>query len=207
MIVLEIIMSLFKKSNRHLLFTILMLVCVVATMLSVNSCQRAVEREAKMRSAMRQNIKAINDRNQKLMILAEKKDAKDDSTIAKLQEQLDVKPKQVIEYVYIKIEKEVHDTIHDSVYLPCATGEKLTHKFDDCLKVEVDFLTDSTRVWSMERSMEITDVSYYKRPHLRLFGKERKALPKWGKKTYYQTLITNCEDTIVENRKVTFQKQ
>lgn len=119
-----------------------------------------------------------------------------DSAIASILDSL--KAKKVNTIKVIEVQKEVQTTVtqYDTIYSMLSPELRyFSEKLDECLTVNGEF-TDTGLSITADRNMTIYDINYSRRK--KLLGL------RIGKREYFQTLVTSCGDTVVQNKKITF---
>lgn len=190
---------------------IVIIALLVAVFFGVSSCQKNEDILADYENATRSRIANIEDAYQQEIILiktkANRKEVLKDSSISVIMDSLDIKARQIIELKKIKFGKVItktiteYDTLYELIELNTSIPNKFTKKLDNCLTVSGEF-TSSGLVITGDRNIVIHDINYFRRRSL--FGV--KFFPRIGRKEYYQTLVTNCGDTVTENKKIIFGK-
>lgn len=193
----------FLKDNFH---WVIIAGLTIALILSVKSCTDQKETILRNESAFNKTLRHELDKAQEREVIARtvyaKKLALSDSILAASIDSLGVKMKQLNNVKVIELEKTVHDTVqkYDTIYKMLTPDLRtFTKEFDDCLTVKGEFRPDGLYM-EADRSLKLYDINYTKRR--KLFG--WRIAPNWGRKEFYQTLVTNCNDTITENKKITF---
>lgn len=119
-----------------------------------------------------------------------------DSTIASILDSLKAKKVNTIKVIEVQKEVQTMVTKYDTIF-SILTPElrHFSEKLDDCLTVNGEF-TDTGLSIIADRNMTIYDINYSRRK--KLLGL------RIGRREYFQTLVTSCGDTVVQNKKITF---
>lgn len=199
------------KENIVTVQWIVIIILLVGVFFGVSSCQKNEDILADYENATRSRIANIEDSYQQEIILiktkANRKEVLKDSSISAIMDSLDIKDRQIVELKKIKFGKVItktiteYDTLYELIELNTSIPNKFTKKLDNCLTVSGEF-TSSGLVITGDRNIVIHDINYFRRRSL--FGV--KFFPRIGRKEYYQTLVTNCGDTVTENKKIIFGK-
>ena len=199
------------KENIVIVQWIAIVVLLVGVFFGVSSCQKNEDILADYENATRSRIANIEDAYQQEIILiktkANRKEVLKDSSIAAIMDSLNIKGRQIIELKKIKFGKVItktiteYDTLYELIELNASIPNKFTKKLDNCLTVSGEF-TPSGLVITGDRNIVIHDINYFKRRSLFRVN----FFPRIGRKEYYQTLVTNCGDTVTENKKIIFGK-
>lgn len=156
--------------------------------------------EADLNTISQSAEKHVNDIKNELTVKlsdAEMKAHLKSSKIDSLIKELNIKPKNVIQYKYIKSDRLVHDTIREYELIEIGDYQQIFTFNEKCFTAKVD-LTGTNPSIEAKISNEFIDINYtQRRPLLNI-----KRAPRWGKKVTYQTLISPCGDTIRENHKI-----
>lgn len=211
-------LGLFKKNKGLItgcIVVLLLSACVV--LYSLYTKEKAARKQ--LIADVAQNVKAARDtRQESILRITNKYDkqlALKDSLYTNIMEELDIKERQIRELKTISIGKVTeklvtqYDTLYEFIEINSNIPLTFTAKHDECITVFGEF-TPSGLKTSVKRDLTLVDISYYKRRPLfglqfKLFKKQITA-PRIGRKEYYQTLITNCGDTVTKNQKITFEK-
>lgn len=191
---------------------ILLVVVSVVTVSGIKSCQK--ERDARIHSqeVFTKTLRSTQDKHQESEILATTKYQRDialkDDQIASIMDSLKIKNRQIISLKSVGLGKTITKIVpeYDTLYELIEVGlhdypESFSLKLDNCLTVSGKFTPQGLEVTG-NRDIEIYDFNYTKRRNL--FG--LKWTPRLGRKEVYQTLVTNCGDTITHNQKITFRE-
>lgn len=199
------------KENIVTVQWIVIIVLLVGVFLGVRGCSNNAESISQYETATRSRLSNIESSYQQEIILiktrASRKAALKDSTLSSIMDSLDIKNGQISELKKIRFGKVItkvvtkYDTLYDFIELNPSIPTAFTQVLDNCLTISGEF-TPKGLVLTGDRNIEIHDISYFKRRNL--FG--LKFFPRIGKKEFYQTLITNCGDTVTENKKLIFEK-
>ena len=148
----------------------------------------------------------IFDKHQQETILLQKNMEVSDKLTKALMDSLEIKNKQLKSIKTVTINKTItkfiteYDTLYEFIELT-NTPQNFSTKLDDCMTVRGRFTPDGL-VLTGQRNIEILDFSYTKRRNLF----KVKVLPRLGRKEHFQTLVTNCGDTVSKNTKLIFDK-
>jgi len=186
----------FLKSKFFLYLSIIALILIIIFFWRSNQKMKA---DFEMVSNSTQNY--LEDKKNELMLKVTDRDMKlhlQEEKIDSLLTAVDVKPKQVIRYKYINLDRTIHDTLflHELIEL----GD-YKQKFifqEPCFTAEVD-LSGAHPSIKADIITSLYDINYKERRNL--WGV--KWFPKWGKTQIRQTLISDCGDTIRENYLIT----
>jgi hypothetical protein len=199
------------KDNIVAIQWVVIILLLVGVFLGVRSCEKGKQEIAQYEQATRSRISSIENSYQQEIILiktrANRKAVLKDSSIAAIMDSLNIKDRQISELKKLKFGKVItktiteYDTLYEFIELNPTIPNKFTKELDNCLTVSGEF-TPNGLVLRGDRNIEIHDISYFKRRNL--FG--LKFFPRIGKKEFYQTLVTNCGDTVTENKKIIFEK-
>ena len=143
----------------------------------------------------------LEDKKNELMQKLTKRDMKlhlQEEKIDSLLKSVDVKPKQVIRYKYINLDRTLYDTLFLYELLEINDYRRKFLFEERCFTAEVD-LSGSNPTIKADIKTSLYDINYKERRNL--WGK--KWLPRWGKNQIRQTLISDCGDTIRENYLIT----
>jgi len=176
----------------------------VLMLLFVRSCRNESALEDRLKETNEQILRhELNPANE-LKIELSKKEFQlhlKEGRISQLLDSLEIKPKQVLSYKYITTQRTVHDTLYEYELVEGFDFRK-DYDFDlKCVKAKVSFINNHPTL-SATINTDFTDINYYQRKNL--FGVKK--LPKWGKKQYFQTLYSNCGDTIKHNQLIKHTK-
>lgn len=157
------------------------------------------------------NLRASRDASQAQLLRVQSKYEREltlqDSAIISLKDSLDIRDKQVTNLRKIAFSKTTKETVteyvpvYEFIELDPSIPNKFTVKHDDCITLSGEFTPEGLKT-KVERNIEVYDLSYWQRK--KLFGWTW--TPRIGQKEYYQTLITNCGDTITNNEQITFER-
>jgi hypothetical protein len=182
--------------------TILILLLFGGVFACLKTCNEKTHELSSYRKQADQIAKSLQDTRRELTLNTFKLRAKDDSIAVLAAKILNIKPSGVIAYKRIEVEKIIEgDTLYEIEEVEIPAGTRFTYKFDECSEVEFEWGTPAK--WKLKRNLKLTDVSYFERRNL--WGV--KHFPKWGKKQYSQVLLTNCNDSVLVNKNITFTKK
>lgn len=189
---------------------ILVLVLSAVALGGIKSCSDARENVKTLRNSNTRTLKNLKDKNQEALYIAQTRAQKQEALtkdMLKTLDSLSIKVNGLQSIKTIEVQKTVYDTVHqyDTIY-KMLEGTDIPKTFtrtpDSCITINGEFTPQGLQL-KVKRNIKITDYSYYKRRDL--WGV--KALPKWGRKEFYQTLTTNCGDTVKNNQKIVFGKE
>lgn len=119
-----------------------------------------------------------------------------DSAIASILDSLKAKKVNTIKVIEVQKEVQTLVTEYDTIFKILEPELRtFTKKLDDCLTVDGEF-TDTGLSLVANRNMTIYDINYSRRK--KFLGL------RVGRREYFQTLVTSCGDTVVQNKKITF---
>ena len=204
------ILSVIKDNSRGIVIIAIILLSVLCYGL-YSKWRDAVNKNKEYVELQAQNARASRDATQKWKVTVrgnyERELALQDSVIANLKDSLDIKDRQIIGLERIKFGKTTvkvvteYDTLYEFIELDPSIPNVFTVKHDDCITLHGWFTKNGLET-KVIREFDLVDLTYQKRS--RLFG--WKWTPRIGKKQTFQTLITNCGDTIRNNQQITFEK-
>lgn len=158
------------------------------------------------------NARAARDTRQQWEVTVrgnyEKKLALKDTIITNMMDSLDIKDRHVKRLERLAFGKSTtvtvteYDTLYELIETTPVVPKTFTVKHDNCVTLFGEFTKKGLKT-TIERNIKVFDLSYTKRD--RLFG--WKWTPRIGKKQHYQTLITNCGDTIKQNQQINFERR
>lgn len=211
--IIEMVLGLFDKDgfiNKHLAWIVAILLGVVL-FFSINRCQHERSERLQGEALQAMNLRAIEDKTQEMEVIAKTREEKllavKDAEINDILDSMDIKIKHLNSLKVITLTKvksvlvPQYDTLYELIEASNNIPDTFNIKIDECLKIRGVFTGGGLRVTG-DRTITINDINYFKRRNL--WGLER--TPKWGKKEMYQTVVTNCGDTITRNKKITFNK-
>lgn len=200
----------FVKNHKRGLAVLGIVLLIVAFGILYKEYSEAKKELAGFRKEAVINLRASRDASQAQILRVQTKYEKElslqDSAIIKLKDSLDIKNKQVSNLRKIAFGKTTtkviteYDTVYEFLEIVGNVPNKFTVKHDDCITLSGEFTPDGLKT-KIERNIEVYDLSYWQRK--KLFGWTW--TPRIGQKEYYQTLITNCGDTITNNEQITFE--
>lgn len=200
----------FLKEHRNGLF-----ICgiIVALFFAWGAWSKYKEAKAELREFREDaviNLRASRNASEKQILrvqsAAEREIALRDSAILAYKDSLGIRDKQITKLRRMGFGKTTTKVIteYDTVYELLEVAGNVPTRFvvdhDNCIKLKGEFTPEGLKT-SIERNISVFDISYWERR--RLFGWVW--TPRLGKKQYYQTLITNCGDTITKNEQITFE--
>ena len=179
---------------------------LVALIFSVKTCRKEKDIVNDYKRINQSQVNNLFDKHQQETILLTKNTVITDSLTKSLMDSLEIKNRQLKSIKTVTINKTVtkyitdYDTLYEFIELSQAPTNFST-KLDDCMTVRGEF-TPSGLVLTGKRSIEILDFNYAKRKKLW----NVKILPRLGRKEHFQTLVTSCGDTVLNNTKLIFDK-
>lgn len=199
----------FLKDHKRGLTILGILVLILCFGLLYNEYKQTKQDLVELRKEAVINLRASRNASQKQVLrvqsAAEREIALRDSAILAYKDSLSIKDKQITQLRRMGFGKTTtkvitqYDTVYELLEVVGNVPTRFKIDHDNCITLRGEFTPTGLKT-SIERNISVFDISYWERR--RLWGWAW--TPRIGKKEYYQTLITNCGDTITKNEQITF---